>query len=216
MKGILFLDWKRKAILANPDREWQTRRLGGLKEINQEPDKWEFLGKNISISDDKLCFVFGRNDSSQMRGIKPRYHAGEVVYIKEACFIGGVPPDEWVVYKGEKGIDDSLMVWRNPRTMPAWAARYFRKILDVDVCRIRDISFEDCLAEGIVNSPQWQTIDYKAPEPLHPADLSNEEADKEIDRGWEAYTQQAFLKLWDSINPKFPWSSNCWVFKYTF
>ena len=23
-------------------------------------------------------------------------------------------------------------------------------------------------------------------------------------------------RLWDSINPKYPWSSNCWVFAYTF
>jgi len=34
MKGILFKDWKIKAI-AEDDREWMTRRLDHLKEINE-------------------------------------------------------------------------------------------------------------------------------------------------------------------------------------
>ena len=83
---------------------------------------------------------------------------------------------------------------------------------------MQSISFKDCLAEGIVHSPEWQELGniYKPPESLHPDDLSNEEADKEIGRGWEAYAVQAYAKLWDSTHPTHKWETNPFVFTYSF
>jgi len=97
--------------------------------------------------------------------------------------------------------------------MPRWASRITLEITEIRAERLQEITFEDCLTEGIVHTKEWQEVDYKAPELINPTDLSNEEADKEIDRGWIAYAQQAFAKLWDSLNAKrgHSWESNPWV-----
>lgn len=231
MKGILFQPWKIKAIAANPDKEWQTRRTGGLDVLNRKtdfadqpnsPDEYSLLGFDGKVAD------FSRYAGSQggmsigiIYHLKPRYLSGETVYIKEAHhfhqtateIIDGVKHPV-VFYKARDTIL-STSQWRNPRTMPAWAARYFIKITGVEACRTKDISFDDCLAEGVVDCPFWQNLDYKAPAPLHPENLTNAEADKEIDRGWIEYARQAYFALYDSINGKGAHERN-WDWKYSF
>lgn len=202
MKGILFKPWKRKAIRESQDKLWQTRRIIKIDHLG-----W------LKCDEAPYCFV--HKDSGEHHIFKPHYQVNEVVYIKEAwwCPEKGLP----VAYKANlKPQQADSHIWKSSLFMPAWAARDFIKITDVSPERLKDITFEDCLAEGIVHTEEWQDVDYKAPEPLHPEDLSNEEADREISRGWEAYTQQAFAKLWDSINPKIPWENNPWVGKYSF
>ncbi len=237
MNGIMFRPWKTKAIAEYPDREWQTRRLDGLKEINLEPDVWQFddcvEGQYYSFS--KALKEY----STASIIIKPRYHVGEVVYIKEAHYAYGhwtqfyeSGKSHWeffrhldaIVYFTDTEWQHALTKpstkegWykRSPLFLPAECARYFIKILDVTPQRLQEITFEDCLAEGVVHTEHWQTVDYKPPEPLRPDDLSNEEADKETERGWIAYTIQAYASLWDSINPKYPWSSNPLDWRYEF
>jgi len=215
MKGILFKPWKIKAIVANPVKEWQTRR-----EMQNQPTEMDKCYETAFKKD------FG--------GRVPRYHVGETVYIKEAwaayefafCTEQALP--NWkhegyhwhpVTHKlGRENYAWGLSgepKWRNPRTMPACAARHFIKITQVEACRTKDISFEDCLAEGVVDCPFWQNLGYKAPAPLHPENLTNDEADKEIDRGWIAYAQQAYFALYDSINGKGAHEHN-WDWKYSF
>ena len=82
--------------------------------------------------------------------------------------------------------------------------------------RLQSITYDDCLMEGILWSNEWETVDYKPPELLHPEDLSNEEADREIERGWIEYTRQAYAKLWDSLYPENKWDSNPWVWVIEF
>lgn len=188
MKGILFRNWKIKAILADPGREWQTRRVmkpqpnSDVVGFTKHGDEYlaEILYNNLETGEIEK-YICG----DIQKRIKPRYQVGEVVYTKEACFIGGVPPHEWVTFKGEKGIDDSRMVWRSPLFMPAWAARYFVKILDVTPQRLQEISETDILAEG-------------CPQIVASCGLE----------------VQWFKDIWDSDNPKFPWAMNLWVFKY--
>ncbi len=233
MRGILFKPDMIKAIVEG--RKTQTRRLDGLKEINLEPDKWWCKGQD-KFQDwlNKTAFIFGQINTTGERIIKSRYQVGEVVYIKEAYKVidfdlRDIDKDfqrtrveykldgetAWVMKPKDKliTIPDK---WHSPLFMPAWAARYFIKITDVKAQRLQEISFNDCLAEGIVHAKEWQTVDYKAPEPLHPNDLSNEEADKEIERGWIEYAKQSYAKLWDSINPKYPFVSNPWLWRYKF
>jgi len=231
MKGILFKPWKIKAIAARHDKEWQTRRGITFKSF-----------PNIVYSDWACPFAvdggwkftarFGM--ATRQQTVKPRYQVGEVVYIKEGfTYVTLAEKDPW---KGRAMKDGSFRRkpdgspvtmcykldgyeigsdWLNPRGMPAWAARYFIKITGVEACRTKDISFDDCLAEGVVDCPFWQNLDYKAPAPLHPENLTNAEADKEIGRGWIEYARQAYFALYDSINGKGAHERN-WDWKYSF
>jgi len=215
MKGILFQPWKIRAIASKPDKEWQTRR-----EMQNQPTEMDKCYDSAFKKD------FG--------GRVSRYHINEVVYIKEAfTYVTLAEKDPWK----DRAIADGSFLrkpdgspvtmcykldgyeigsdWLNPRGMPAWAARYFIKVTQVEACRTKDISFEDCLAEGVVDCPFWQNLDYKAPAPLHPENLTNAEADKEIDRGWIEYARQAYFALYDSINGKGAHERN-WDWKYSF
>ncbi len=214
IKGILFKPWKRKAIAeSNPDKEWQTRRMEWLERINYAPDLFRVHRELNTWSVENfmgLKFPF-----------QPRYHADEVVYIKEAyreidfCLLDIEKPfgRAKVEYRdGEqqwchKPKDSPIIIpdkWRSPLFMPEWAARTFIQITDVRAERLQEITPEDCLAEGIVRQ----------------TDRGNNIFWYEICGEYHGDTQtvtplQSYAILWDSISPKFPWSSNPWVWVYT-
>ena len=228
MKGILFKPWKIKAI-AEDDREWMTRRLGGLKEINKTPDKWIW---NQWQESQAWCSRFdtfwfddskGRIDAPRI-GVKPRYQVGEVVYIKEAYGDLGWFDKGIITHKltDKKGIEHDIIYpsdnpdfewrgdsggveyrkdgsersyWKSPMMMPEWAARYFIKITDIRAERLQEITEEDARAEGV------KLLGYTT----------------QFGRllGKNTY-RWSFEQLWDSINPKYPWESNPWVFVYSF
>jgi len=153
VKGIFFKPDMIKATVRAVDPKTVTRRLAGLKEINQTPDEWELLGKDKSISDGSTYFIF--TNSIKMAEIKPRYQAGETVYIKEAWKYMGtqhVSDGRPTLLKDARttttirygdGTYRTIEIatpWQksyaregnqSPLFMPAWAARYFLKITDV-------------------------------------------------------------------------------------
>ena len=86
LNGILFKEWKRQAIRENPGREWHTRRLDGLKIINQEPSKWTHHPEcSLPL---RFTFTFDNqepyNRQTAIVTVRPSYQVGEVAYIKEA------------------------------------------------------------------------------------------------------------------------------------
>ena len=85
--------------------------------------------------------------------------------------------------------------------MPEWAARYFRKIVSVRVERLKDITPEDCIKEGIkkvrdsFQYPKYD-VDYITP-------------------------QKAYFAEWDMLNGKkdkgmYHSSRNPYLFRYEF
>jgi len=160
MKGILFKDWKIKAI-AEDDREWQTRRLGGLKEINKEPDEWVYL----KGSSPKGKFHFYNETRNCRMTIKPRYQIGEVVYIKEAWCPLIAPvynlldPTIPTVYKQEMDAGGATLPkefkWHSPMRMPEWAARLFGKITAIKIGRLKEITWEEAEQEGFKRQ-EWE------------------------------------------------------------
>ncbi len=168
-KGILFKPdvLKAKLKVLGQYGEAVTRRLGGLKEINKEPDAWELFGSEHSISDGGLYFVFGFHTKTRMKEVKPRYQVGEVVYIKETYksidfdlrtlhdalhrvkveYKDGATV--WVMKPAKKLIliPDK---WHSTMMMPAWAARYFLKITDVEAERliVAELSLHEIELEG--------------------------------------------------------------------
>lgn len=150
MKSLLFTQavWVGKKRVLDETGEAVTRRV-----IKPQPHfehgllRWAKGQYDINLRDNK----------DLMKYAAP-YRAGEVVYVKESWhYYGG---DEYiyqqnkrcVMYKlGHSYEASNLYVsrWRSPLFMPEWAARYFIQITRVDARRTRDITPEDCLAEGI-------------------------------------------------------------------
>ncbi len=186
MNGILFKPDMIKAI--REGRKTVTRRLSGLKEFNQELDKWFFIERK-----EGGIFLFGSNDGGKLI-FKPRYQIGEVVYIKEAWQSLGTK--EQTVYKldgeakltwdinGKKG-EEIVTKWRSLMFLPAKFARYFIQITDVRPERLWEITEEDAVKEGVENMGQISAV-------------------------------VMYAHLWNSINKKTMWGSNPWVWRYEF
>ena len=207
MKGILMRPevWQAKLRVLEQYGEAQTRRLGGLKSINQEPGGWIFK-EIIQEIGGRQRFRFKDAIYNIYIDAYPRYHIGETVYIKEA----------WWVYNcigtltNIKYMRDGFVTWvhipkdkpnprigyHSPMMMPEYAARYFIVIEQVGAGRVQEIGLNDLKAEGL----SWENrfgIDFEW-------------------RLVKYVLTEDFKKLWDTINPKYPWESNPWVFPYTF
>ena len=218
-----------KGILLKPDmiqaaaegRKTNTRRAeAGLKEINREPDKWELIRRN---GDGRFLFWLIAHDpepdpEKRYCLVKPRYHVGETVYIKEAwrteALYDLTPPsdigsDALIEYRLSP--DDILSRimgrWRSPLHLPHWAARHFLTITDVRVERLQEITNEGIIAEGM------RFARYKC-NPGFPDAVVWEYHDGGTYCGDSG--EPVFRRLWNSINPKYPWESNPWVFVYGF
>lgn len=76
--------------------------------------------------------------------------------------------------------------------MPRWASRITLEITDVRVQRVQEISYEDCIAEGLSEPPSVQ--------------YGNRKQDMRED--WR--------KLWQSIYGADSWQQNPWVWAITF
>ncbi len=202
MKGILMTPDNHRAI--RDGRKTVTRRLDGLKEINQEPGKWIAVRQDQMVGIPLDTFIFHNKETSEPEYIKPRYQVGETVYIKEAytfyyC-LGGQANiryklDKEVVWV-EKPSDKPMPKkgYHSPLMMPAWTARDFIQITDVRGERVQEITEDDAIAEGIQRS---------------------EKTGRFLPMNCD-YATWAFQFLWDSINPKYPWGSNSWNWRYEF
>jgi hypothetical protein len=77
--------------------------------------------------------------------------------------------------------------WRSSIHMPRWVSRLTLEIKDVRVERLKDISEEDALQEGVVSHPVWKR-----------------------------FAISEFEKLWDPLNAKHGWDVNPWVWVIEF
>jgi hypothetical protein len=205
MRGVLFKPDMIQAIIEG--RKTQTRRLGGLKEINQEPDAWVHLRGSSPPGK----FHFHNQIEDSYVTIKPPYGIGETVYIKEAwqpmthnkdTAIIMYKDGEWVEVKcSEEQFNKAYYQsklnaysWHSPMMMPEWAARYFLMIT-VRVERLQEITSYDFEREG-------------CPEVIHRSYKDEEDYLTQRARQW-------FIELWNSINKK-KWESNPFVWVYTF
>jgi hypothetical protein len=204
-------------LAVRQDRKTVTRRLDHLKEINLEPDKWE-CGALVSGQ-----IRFYNATTQKAITIKPRYHAGQTVYVKEAHYAYGywksvnntengfpfklsfhaevgypiyfedTKPKDLGVLKGFTGFG-----WfkRSPLFLEAKYARTFIKIKDVRAERLQEITPSDVTKEGL----GW---------------------DKETlgiynDDVMEQSLIAQYHTLWDSINPDYPFVSNPFVWRIEF
>jgi hypothetical protein len=160
-KPIIFNTEMVKAILE--DRKTQTRRVDGLKDINNSPNCFNDPVKSSNTAND---WAFHFYDGEKLKGInylKCPYQIGMKLYVRETWTDptpdqSGYPimyladmPMHWD--KSQEGGSVTLYAknykWRPSIHMPKDYARLFLEITNIRAERIRDISVKDIFAEGI-------------------------------------------------------------------
>ena len=220
MKSILYTPENVKACIEL--RKDVTRRLAGLKEINQDPDKWNLYA---DTPDQLGMWWFELTDKQKLVTVKPRCHVGEIVYVKEVHYAYGMwekrrnlpgqnfvqcddfgiwfPDHKPAILNLLHGHNDVGWYKRSPLFLPEKDARYFQQIVSVRAERLQEITEEDAQREGVERlklSPD--TIPNMTPpfNRVHPLTSS--------------YVM-AFSALWGSINvkPGTRWADNPWVWR---
>ncbi len=197
-RPILFNAKMVRAILDG--RKTQTRRV--IK-MNQAIS-WMFDGR---FSDEYISCSGNISLIDQC----PYGKKGDFLWAREAFrAVNEYGGDEWSTYAYPKYKDGQLgpiaalqeeyfykkNKWQPSIFMPRWASRITLKIVDIRVEKIRDISIDDCVAEGI---PQYTFA-------------RGVLSDDPPDQRWK------FIELWDSINAKrgYGWDENPWVWVVEF
>lgn len=112
----------------------------------------------------------------------------------------GGPMPEYVDFE-----DNLHQGWKPSIHMPRWASRITLEITGVRVERLRAISHDDALAEGVADFAATLND-----EP-HPSGDSPEQASRRLQ-----WPQRQFRQLWDSINVPGSWDANPWVWVVEF
>ena len=89
-----------------------------------------------------------------LKEIKPKYKAGEVLYVKEeySDYVPGCPLPVGVSYRANHITESdgpTAIKWKPPMFMPEKYARSFIRILSVRLDRVQDIGIKDERKEGI-------------------------------------------------------------------
>ena len=222
-KPIIFSTEMVKAILA--DRKTKTRRLNGLKEINENPDEWDLQSFEVDpelMAWDKngdcyprvkkgLIATFENNELGEVyRNIKCPWEVGDILWVRETWnqTLNTETDELGYVYKEQMlrenviytDLDDDPIKWQPSIFMPRTAARLFLKVKDIRVERLQDITEEDAIAEGIL----WNRA-----RKINELEKSNNIIDN---------AKALFMRLWDSINSKrgYGWDLNPWVWVVEF
>ena len=199
MKPILFNTEMVKAILDG--RKTVMRRVLAEKErldkkhgLDREPYKFRTgewcVDKQTDGDDYRTCVL------------KPRYQLGEILYVRETWdrvpdFARGA--DKYY-YKADGDLRPVAWRgnWKPSIHMPKEAARIFLRVTDIRVERLRDITYEECKAEG------FDTLIF--------------EDDIE---GLPPVTIRRFERMWNKTIRKrdiayFGWDANPWVWVIEF
>lgn len=221
MKGIMFNNdygmWE--AVMLGT--KTNTRRTGKtLEPVNKNPDEW------VLISNSGPPFTFHSKNGNSPIDIKPRHKTGDVLYLQEPTMNSEkfltAERQIFYKYKDHQGNDDTAAFshvidelkrrgakWGNKQFMGFLDARYFIKITDVKLERLRDISFKDCIGEGIHNrnsvGPNRIFLIYKKGEHYKQGTKYTHNA------------QQSYASLLGVIQEdNTAWEKNYWCFSYHF
>lgn len=189
------------------------------RKIIQAPKTWHgfevygfcinknYLGnvKDISLVDADGGIIEDENGSLGM--ILPKYNIGEVVAVAQSYKeIASYPYFISQCAANEQSVNDMMLEkgWNNKMFVAAYYMPHHIRITDIKVERLQDISYEDCMREGIVRT----RIAYTVGDYLLWDDMLRQ-------RGFDT-PHKAFAVLINNVFGKGTWERNPWVFAYSF
>lgn len=163
-----------------------TRRIFTESKANEVR---EMLGQDSRHPHNRPVSPYGK--PGDLRWVKETWVPILALYYEKALAGDRHPGvlESAVAYRADHPTPERLK-WKHSVHMPRWASRLTLRITSVRVERLKDISEDDCEAEGYEFIP----FGYQPEPDAH---------------GW-------FRHLWDSINGKGSWNANPWVWVIEF
>lgn len=201
-----------QAILENT--KTQTRRSTGLKEINDNPDDWQFEWADFCL---KYPYRFTQKSSLTEKSLldKSFYQAeakcpygnkGDLLWVRETWMNApnsDLMPEEPFKYKAsvsKQFLEEWPKSWKPSIHMPKIACRLWLMVEDVRCERVQDIRGKDAIAEGV------RSFRPVPGDGLAETQYYHYQKDK-----WGPSPVHSFQTLWKSINGEASWNSNPWV-----
>lgn len=164
------------------------------------------------IEDEDFCFDGLITNIEQDKDILAyaTYKIGDILYVKESWRYGagrGTSTYEYKTDMTEKELEEEreehepgIVKWKSPVTMPREAARYFLKVKDVKVQKLREVTKEDVLKGGL----------------LYDKDIY--EMPCNIENARETYLKGCFMRLWNKKYKKkgYGWDRDPWIWMFEF
>ena len=226
IKPILFSTEMVQAILEG--RKTQTRRI-----LKLQPD-FNKAWKNLGFSENKFGIktdleipeidvtgnFLGVSSPIEIDGFKAtgmcipnipiKIHKGDILWVRETWqTTWNENKNRWdTIYKADGGYwidDDGIMKWKPSIYMPKKAARIFLEVTNVRIERLRDISEDDAIAEGVESFNHGYG---GSPVGVWYKDY--------IYGKFNLKPNFSFKSLWKKINGEDSWNVNPWVWVYEF
>ena len=209
-RPILFSGEMVRAILSG--RKTQTRRI--MKpQPDSEPTAVESVAltktnsKGIASPGKEVFGAYGDDWFCKCPYGAPGYR----LWVRETWGLHDTEPQDGpknarVYYRSTDGERHDLryQLWRPSIHMPRWASRITLEITDIGVERLKDISNEDCTAEGITAIGKGVRM----------SDGTYAQAGRYETKA--STVRQLYSELWESINGPGSWEKNPWVWVVTF
>ena len=184
----------------------EYRKLNTRRIVKQQPKKDMKYKLGYCVDGDKKDigkFGFGSHEcGGHVLYVKPPALVGDILWVRETwseCTDGYVYKAWTSPFPQPGRCSDKMMKWHPSIHMPKEAARIFLRVTDVQVERLKNMTLDDFLTEGVVLRPEA----FNDPE--------------------NAYMQakSLFVDLWDStINTQqltlYRWDANPWVWVIAF
>ncbi len=184
----------------------EYRKLNTRRIVKPQPKKDMKYKLGYCVDGDKRDigkFGFGSHEcGGHVLYAKPPALVGDILWVRETWseWTDGYVYKAWTSPFPQPGrYPDKMMKWHPSIHMPKEAARIFLRVTDVRVERLKDMTLDDFLAEGVVLRPEA----FNDPE--------------------NAYMQgkELFIRIWDSTIKKEQcdlcgWDANPWVWVIEF
>lgn len=182
-------------------RKTETRRLQGLEELNDDPDQNKVIEDFGTWWECPLVW-----DDTQCVRISKKHYPGDEIWVKETYATATEPEHAWgPLYRADNDADTARVEkWKPSIFMPRKLSRITLRVTGERIERLQAITEEGAIAEGIKMFTKDGVLmkfcagDHGEPGNVPWADMPRSARD-------------AYAALWDSINPKTPWSFNPWV-----
>jgi hypothetical protein len=181
-----------QSILGN---KTETRRLVGLNEINEHPERYHLSKETYIDKKGRFCQKLFSTTGVHRIAVCPYGKVDDFLWIRENWNKDGFGG---FIYAADFETRDAMR-WRPSIHLKKFASRLWVQSVYISLERLHNITEEAAIAEGVENIQGFGYIDY--------------EFDYDTSSRIELFNnaKDSYSSLWKSINGKAAWESNPWV-----